>query len=47
MATLHERERYREAVMKTLYEAVEGNRLPGLTSCCSTGRVSDLQVCCL
>ncbi|MBT2423901.1 hypothetical protein J7F01_30875 [Streptomyces sp. ISL-22] len=31
MATLHERKRYREAIMKTLYEAVEGNRLLGLT----------------
>ncbi|MGW7403366.1 hypothetical protein ACWGI9_06465 [Streptomyces sp. NPDC054833] len=31
MATLHEREHYREAIMKTLYEAVEGNRLLGLT----------------
>ncbi|MGW2939345.1 hypothetical protein ACWGQ5_43130 [Streptomyces sp. NPDC055722] len=31
MATLHEREHYREAIMKTLYEAIEGNRLLGLT----------------
>ncbi|MBV7696081.1 hypothetical protein [Streptomyces sp. TRM70350] len=31
MATLHERKHYREAIMKTLYEAVEGNRLLGLT----------------
>ncbi|MBZ9643195.1 hypothetical protein [Streptomyces sp. PSKA30] len=31
MATLHEREHYREAIMKTLYKAVEGNRLLGLT----------------
>jgi hypothetical protein len=31
MATLHEREHYREAIMKTLYEAIEGHRLLGLT----------------
>ncbi|WP_405553947.1 hypothetical protein [Streptomyces sp. NBC_01171] len=31
MATLHEREHNREAIMKALYEAVEGNRLLGLT----------------
>jgi hypothetical protein len=31
MATLHERRHYREAIMKTLYEAIEGNRLLGLT----------------
>ncbi|MFE6547760.1 hypothetical protein ACFVHS_05070 [Streptomyces sp. NPDC057746] len=31
MAKLHEREHYREAIMKTLYEAIEGNRLLGLT----------------
>ena len=31
MATLHERQHYREAIMKTLYEAIEGNRLLGLT----------------
>jgi hypothetical protein len=31
MATLHERKHYREAVMKTLYEATEGNRLLGVT----------------
>ncbi|MET8247368.1 hypothetical protein ABZV31_24875 [Streptomyces sp. NPDC005202] len=31
MATLHERKQYREAIMKTLYEAMEGNRLLGLT----------------
>ncbi|GAB2767079.1 hypothetical protein [Streptomyces bullii] len=31
MATLHEREHYRKAIMKTLYEAIEGNRLLGLT----------------
>lgn len=31
MATLHERKHYREAIMKILYEAVEGNRLLGLT----------------
>ncbi|MGW0772942.1 hypothetical protein ACWD01_04660 [Streptomyces sp. NPDC002835] len=31
MATLHERKSYREAVMQTLYEATEGNRLLGVT----------------
>jgi hypothetical protein len=31
MATLHERKHYREAIMQTLYEAVEGNRLLGIT----------------
>ncbi|WP_033320555.1 hypothetical protein [Streptomyces yerevanensis] len=31
MATLHERKHYREAIMKTLYEATEGNRLLGVT----------------
>ncbi|MER6614554.1 hypothetical protein [Streptomyces xantholiticus] len=31
MATLHERKNYREAIMKTLYEATEGNRLLGVT----------------
>ncbi|MFD4718391.1 hypothetical protein ACFWOY_31965 [Streptomyces sp. NPDC058423] len=31
MATLHERKNYREAIMKTLYEAAEGNRLLGVT----------------
>ncbi|MEV0304964.1 hypothetical protein [Streptomyces prasinus] len=31
MATLHERQHYREAIMKNLYEAIEGNRLLGLT----------------
>jgi hypothetical protein len=31
MATLHERQHYREAIMKTLYEGIEGNRLLGLT----------------
>ncbi|MFE1311418.1 hypothetical protein [Streptomyces sp. NPDC058755] len=31
MATLHERQHYRESIMKTLYEAIEGNRLLGLT----------------
>ncbi|MGW1884547.1 hypothetical protein [Streptomyces sp. NPDC001970] len=31
MATLHERKQYREAIMKTLYEATEGNRLLGVT----------------
>ncbi|WDV51771.1 hypothetical protein PV963_16000 [Streptomyces coeruleorubidus] len=31
MATLHERQQYREAIMKSLYEAIEGNRLLGLT----------------
>lgn len=31
MATLHERQHYREAIMKSLYEAMEGNRLLGLT----------------
>jgi hypothetical protein len=31
MATPYEREHCREALMKTLYEAVEGNRLLGLT----------------
>lgn len=31
MATLRERKNYREAIMKTLYEATEGNRLLGVT----------------
>ncbi|WP_329536280.1 hypothetical protein OG568_06745 [Streptomyces sp. NBC_01450] len=31
MATLHERKSYREAIMKMLYEATEGNRLLGIT----------------
>jgi hypothetical protein len=31
MATLHERKNYREAIMKTLYDATEGNRLLGVT----------------
>lgn len=31
MATLRERKNYREAIMKALYEAVEGNRLLGIT----------------
>ncbi|MFI6490363.1 hypothetical protein [Streptomyces sp. NPDC050564] len=31
MATLHERKHYREAIMKALYEATEGNRLLGVT----------------
>ncbi len=31
MATLHQRRHYREAIMKNLYEAIEGNRLLGLT----------------
>ncbi|SDN32430.1 hypothetical protein [Streptomyces wuyuanensis] len=31
MATLHERKNHREAIMKTLYEAAEGNRLLGVT----------------
>lgn len=31
MAAPHERQHYREAIMKTLYEAIEGNRLLGLT----------------
>lgn len=31
MATLRERKNYREAIMKTLYEATEGNRLVGVT----------------
>ncbi|MDQ0992111.1 hypothetical protein [Streptomyces sp. V3I7] len=31
MTTLHERQHYRETIMKTLYEAIEGNRLLGLT----------------
>ncbi|MDC0774112.1 hypothetical protein, partial [Streptomyces sp. HD] len=31
MATLHQRRHYREAIMKSLYEAMEGNRLLGLT----------------
>ncbi|REK91348.1 hypothetical protein DY245_04820 [Streptomyces inhibens] len=31
MATLHERKTYREKVMQALYEAIEGNRLLGLT----------------
>ncbi|GGS69732.1 hypothetical protein [Streptomyces cinerochromogenes] len=31
MATLQERKHYREAIMQTLYEAVEGNRLLGTT----------------
>jgi hypothetical protein len=31
MATLRERKNYREAIMKALYEATEGNRLLGLT----------------
>ncbi|MGP3980860.1 hypothetical protein [Streptomyces sp. KR80] len=31
MATLHERKNYREAIMKTLYESTEGNRLHGVT----------------
>ncbi|MEU1253254.1 hypothetical protein ACWHLZ_25845 [Streptomyces chartreusis] len=28
MATLHERKTYREAIMKTLYEGMEGSGLP-------------------
>ncbi|MFC9916655.1 hypothetical protein [Streptomyces sp. NPDC059862] len=31
MATLRERKNYREAIMKTLYETTEGNRLLGVT----------------
>jgi hypothetical protein len=31
MATLHERQHYREAIMKSLHEAIEGNRLLGVT----------------
>lgn len=31
MATLHERKTYREQVLRILYEAVEGNRLLGIT----------------
>lgn len=31
MATLRERKTYRDHVMKTLYEATEGNRLLGVT----------------
>ena len=31
MATLQERKVFREAIMKTLYEATEGNRLLGVT----------------
>ncbi|MEU2158805.1 hypothetical protein ABZ532_27980 [Streptomyces sp. NPDC019396] len=31
MAPLHERKNYREAIMKTLYETTEGNRLLGVT----------------
>lgn len=31
MATLHQRRHYREAIMKSLYEAIEDNRLLGLT----------------
>jgi hypothetical protein len=31
MATLHERQHYREAIMKSLYEAIEGNHLLGVT----------------
>ncbi|GAA2793160.1 hypothetical protein ACF1E9_10890 [Streptomyces roseolus] len=31
MATLHERQLYRERVLTALYEATEGNRLLGIT----------------
>ncbi|MFF5185456.1 hypothetical protein ACFY30_17000 [Streptomyces sp. NPDC000345] len=31
MATLRERKNYREAILKALYEATEGNRLLGVT----------------
>ncbi|MGW7003627.1 hypothetical protein ACWGCW_12535 [Streptomyces sp. NPDC054933] len=31
MTTLRERKNYREAIMKALYEAAEGDRLVGLT----------------
>ncbi|MGW1728777.1 hypothetical protein ACWCQK_38670 [Streptomyces sp. NPDC002306] len=31
MATLHERKTYRQAIMKMLYDATEGNRLLGVT----------------
>ncbi len=31
MTALHERKHYRETIMKTRYEAVEGNRLLGLS----------------
>ncbi|GHF95088.1 hypothetical protein ACFFSH_25885 [Streptomyces filamentosus] len=31
MATLHERQGYRERVLTALYEATEGNRLLGIT----------------
>ena len=41
MATLQERKHFREAIMKTLYEATEGNRLLGVTG----GKLrDDLQV---
>ncbi|MET9430870.1 hypothetical protein [Streptomyces sp. NPDC003036] len=31
MATLRERKNYRDAIMKALYQATEGNRLLGIT----------------
>jgi hypothetical protein len=40
MATLHERKSYREAIMKTLHEATEGNRLLGVTG----AKLRDLQI---
>jgi hypothetical protein len=41
MATLSERKNYREAVLKALYEATEGNRLLGISG---TKLRSELQI---
>lgn len=45
MATLWERKTYREQVLRVLYEAVEGNRLLGITGA-QLRREQDLAAAC-